>query len=106
MPLLELAVTATGATAVAPLARYFFRGTTTAAEVTVNGQAATVVVRGGYQPDAVQARTGSPLLVSLDRREDGDCSAGISLRQGTHHDAQKFARSGRPAKSARRTRSP
>lgn len=60
------------------LARYFFRtGTGTAAELTTSGQKATVVVRGGYQPDAVRARTGSPLLLSFDRREDGDCSSRV-----------------------------
>lgn len=31
------------------------------------------------RPDAVRARTGSPLLLSFDRREDGDCSSRVVL---------------------------
>jgi Cu+-exporting ATPase len=59
MSLSQLLVTAAGVVLVAVLAGFFFRprpGAT--AEVTPAGQAATVVVLGGYQPSVVRARTG------------------------------------------------
>jgi P-type Cu+ transporter len=35
------------------------------------------VVLGGYEPSVVRARTGLPLRLTFDRREDGDCSARV-----------------------------
>ena len=36
-----------------------------------------MVVHGGYQPTVIRARTGSPLRLTFDRREDGDCSSRV-----------------------------
>ena len=80
MSLSQFLVTAAGAVLVAVLARFFFRARQGAtAEVTTAGQEATVVVLGGYQPSVVRARTGLPLRLTFDRREDGDCSARVVL---------------------------
>ena len=78
MPLTEIAVTAAGLVLIAVLARYFFRARqATDAQMGDTGQEATVVVLGGYQPAVVRARTGVPLRLTFDRREDGDCSARV-----------------------------
>jgi Cu+-exporting ATPase len=78
MPLSELLVTTAGALLVAVLAQFFFRARPGAtAEITTAGQEATVVVLGGYEPSMVRARTGLPLRLTFDRREDGDCSARV-----------------------------
>jgi Cu+-exporting ATPase len=78
MPLTEIAVTAAGLALIAVLARYFFRARpATDAQMGDASQEATVVVLGGYQPAVVRARTGVPLRLNFDRREDGDCSARV-----------------------------
>jgi Cu+-exporting ATPase len=78
MSLSQLLVTTAGVVLVAVLARFFFRARPGAtAAVTTAGQEATVVVLGGYQPRVVRARTGLPLRLTFDRREDGDCSARV-----------------------------
>jgi Cu+-exporting ATPase len=78
MSLSQFLVTAAGAVLIVLLARFFFRARQGAtADVTAAGQEATVVVLGGYQPSAVRARTGLPLRLTFDRREDGDCSARV-----------------------------
>jgi Cu+-exporting ATPase len=78
MPLSEIAVTAAGIVLVAVLARYFFRARpATDAQMGDAGQEATIVVLGGYQPAVVRARTGVPLRLTFDRREDGDCSSRV-----------------------------
>lgn len=78
MPLTEIALTVAGLVLIAVLARYFFRARpATDAQMGDSGQEATVVVLGGYQPAVVRARTGVPLRLSFDRREDGDCSARV-----------------------------
>ena len=78
MSLSQLLVTAAGVFLVAFLARFFFRARPGAtAEVTTAGQEATVVVLGGYQPGVVRARTGLPLRLAFDRREDGECSSRV-----------------------------
>lgn len=76
MPLTEISLTAAGLVLLAVLARYFSRARpATDAQMGDAGQEATVVVLGGYQPAVVRARTRVPLTV--DRREDGDCSARV-----------------------------
>jgi Cu+-exporting ATPase len=82
MSLSQLLVTAAGVFLVAFLARFFFRARPGAtAEVTTAGQEATVVVLGGYQPGVVRARTGLPLRLAFDRREDGECSSRVVFRE-------------------------
>jgi Cu+-exporting ATPase len=78
MSLASLFVTAGGIALIGWLARFFFRARlATDAQVDAGGQAATVVVLGGYQPDVVRARAGLPLRLTFDRREDGDCSSRV-----------------------------
>jgi len=78
MSLTQFAVTAAGLVLIGVLARFFFRARpATDALMGDVGQEATVVVLGGYQPDVVRARTGIPLRLTFDRREDGDCSARV-----------------------------
>ena len=74
----QLVVTAAGAALIALLSRYFFRASKgEAAAVTTHGQEAAIVVQGGYQPNVVHARTGLPLRLTFDRREDGDCTSRV-----------------------------
>ncbi len=78
MTLVQLLVTAGGIGLMAALARYFFRAQpATLAGAGDQGQEATIVVQGGYQPNLIHARTGSPLRLAFDRREDGDCSSRV-----------------------------
>jgi Cu+-exporting ATPase len=39
----------------------------------------TIVVDGGYSPDLIVARTGSPLTLIFDRRDSGPCTDEIVL---------------------------
>jgi Cu+-exporting ATPase len=78
MSLSQIAVTAAGIVLVGVLARLLFRARpVTEAQMGESGQEATVVVLGGYQPTVVRAHTGTPLRLTFDRREDGDCSARV-----------------------------
>jgi Cu+-exporting ATPase len=80
MTLAQLFVTAGGIGLIAALARYFFRAQPAAfAESGDGGQEITIVVQGGYQPNLIHARTGSPLRLAFDRREDGDCSSRVVI---------------------------
>ena len=74
----QLVVTVAGLGLIAVLGRFFFRRpeATTALE-TAGVQEARIVVRGGYTPAMVEARTGAPLRLTFDRQEDGDCSARV-----------------------------
>lgn len=74
----QLIVTVAGIGLIAGLARFFFRPPESATASEAGGvQEARVVVRGGYTPAVVQARTGTPLRLTFDRQEDGDCSARV-----------------------------
>ena len=78
MSLAQLVVTGGGVALVVALARFFFRaGPEATAEVGAGVQEATVVVHGGYQPTVIRAHTGTPLRLTFDRREDGDCSSRV-----------------------------
>ncbi len=78
MSLAQFLITAGGTLLIGVLIWYFFRvSEATDAQVGDAGQEATVMVLGGYQPKLVRARTGSPLRLTFDRREDGDCSARV-----------------------------
>jgi len=74
----QLIVTATGAALIAGLGWFFFRRrAATSATETGGVQEVRVVVKGGYRPDAIRARTGAPLRIVFDRQEDGDCSSRV-----------------------------
>lgn len=74
----QIIVTLVGAVTIAMLAWFFFRSRTATEAVEKAGvQEVRVVVRGGYSPDVIQARTGMPLRIVFDRQEDGDCSSRV-----------------------------
>jgi Cu+-exporting ATPase len=74
----QLVVTIAGVVLVAALGWFFLRRPAATAAVEADGvQQVRVTVRGGYQPDAIQARPGVPLRIVFDRQEDGDCSSRV-----------------------------
>ena len=74
----QLAVTVVGGFAIVLLARFFFRPREATTAVEQAGvQEVRVVVRGGYTPSTIQARSGLPLRILFDRQEDGDCSSHV-----------------------------
>jgi Cu+-exporting ATPase len=78
MTAVQIVVTVLGAVTVALLARFFFRGRAATEAVEQAGvQEVRVIVRGGYSPAVVRARTGVPLRIVFDRQEDGDCSSRV-----------------------------
>ncbi|HZQ87632.1 MAG TPA: heavy metal translocating P-type ATPase [Acidimicrobiales bacterium] len=78
MTVSQIVVTVTGVLAIAVLARFFFRSRQGSAAVEHGGvQEARIVVRGGYTPARIEARTGVPLRIVFDRQEDGDCSSKV-----------------------------
>ena len=61
-----------------PLARFFFRSQEATDAVEEAGyQEVHIVVRGGYNPSVIRARTGVPLRIVFDRQEEGDCSSNV-----------------------------
>ncbi|HEX4980647.1 MAG TPA: heavy metal translocating P-type ATPase [Ilumatobacteraceae bacterium] len=78
MTAVQIVVTVIGGVTIAVLARFFFGPRAAAEAVERSGvQEVRVVVRGGYSPDVVRARTGVPLRIVFDRQEDGDCSSRV-----------------------------
>ena len=78
MTAVQIVVTVLGAVTIALLARFFFRGRAATEAVEQAGvQEVRVIVRGGYSPAVVRARTGVPLRIVFDRQEDGDCSSRV-----------------------------
>jgi P-type Cu+ transporter len=76
--MVQIVVTILGVLAIALLARFFFRSRPATEAVEQAGvQEVRVVVRGGYTPALIQARTGVPLRIVFDRQEDGDCSSRV-----------------------------
>jgi P-type Cu+ transporter len=74
----QIIVTLIGGVTIAVLARFFFRPRVATEAVEQAGvQEVRVVVRGGYSPDVIRARTGLPLRIVFDRQEDGDCSSRV-----------------------------
>ncbi len=78
MTTVQLVVTILGVVTVAVLSRFFFRARPATDAVEQAGvQEVRVVVRGGYSPSVIRARTGVPLRIVFDRQEDGDCSSNV-----------------------------
>ena len=78
MTTVQLVVTILGVVTVAVLSRFFFRARPATDAVEQAGvQEVRVVVRGGYSPSVIRARTGVPLRIAFDRQEDGDCSSNV-----------------------------
>jgi Cu+-exporting ATPase len=78
MSLVQVVVTGVAVALALALARFFVStGPEAIAEVGAGVQEATVVVRGGYLPNVIRAQAGTPLRLTFDRREDGDCSSRV-----------------------------
>jgi len=78
MSAVQIIVTSLGAFIIAALAWFFFRSRKATDAIEQAGvQEARVVVRGGYSPDVIRARTGLPLRIVFDRQEDGECSSRV-----------------------------
>ncbi len=78
MTAVQIVVTILGGVTIAVLARFFFRSRAAAEAVETAGvQEMRVVVRGGYNPSVIRARTAVPLRILFDRQEDGDCSSRV-----------------------------
>ena len=78
MTAVQIVVTVIGGVTIAVLARFFFRRRAATEAVERSGvQEVQVVVRGGYSPDVIRARTGLPLRIVFDRQEDGDRSSRV-----------------------------
>jgi plastocyanin domain-containing protein len=76
MPLASWLVVAAGAAAIAWINWYFFlapRSAVTAAP-SAGVQAATVIVKGGYEPADIRVRHGLPVRLEFDRQETDSCS--------------------------------
>ncbi len=58
--------------------RFFFGRTSSAQGVLQDGvQKATVVVSGGYSPATLTMRPGTPIVLSFDRQETGECTSHV-----------------------------
>jgi P-type Cu+ transporter len=78
MTTMQVVVTILGAVTVAVLARFFFGSQVATEAIEEAGyQEVHVAVRGGYSPSVIRARTGVPLRIVFDRKEDGDCSSNV-----------------------------
>jgi Cu+-exporting ATPase len=58
---------------------WFFFGPKRAPRAEVRGgvQEVRITVKGGYSPDLIRARTGTPLRLTFDRQEAGDCTSRV-----------------------------
>lgn len=58
---------------------WYFFAPRKAAEASREGdvQTAHIVVKGGYTPQVVEVRAGSPVRLEFDRQEDGECSSHV-----------------------------
>ncbi len=65
--------------AAAGLLWFFFGRRPEAHRADTDGQSqqVTVVVRGGYTPQRIEAVAGVPLQITFDRQESGDCSSRV-----------------------------
>lgn len=61
---------------------YYFRWTRkeAMAQETESGQKVTVVVKGAYSPNIINAKAGKPLTIVFDRQEDAGCSKKVIFR--------------------------
>ena len=77
--LVDVAVVGMTATVAALLLWLFFASPQKSARAAQGGagQRVTVKVAGGYTPNRIEATTGSPLVVTFDRQESGDCTSRV-----------------------------
>jgi Cu+-exporting ATPase len=75
---IDLLVLAAGAVAIGLLAWFFFGPKrSTAADVEDGVQRITVAVKGGYSPDVIRVEAGTPVRLTFDRQESGDCTSRV-----------------------------
>ena len=77
----QFAVTAGGAVLVGFILWFFFgpRGATAARESGGGVQEVEVVIRGGYTPDRIEVRQGSPVRLTFHRQESNPCTEQVIL---------------------------
>jgi len=75
---IDLVVILAGVSAIGGLAWFFFgpKGSTAAA-LTDGVQRIDVTVKGGYSPDVIRVTAGTPLRLTFDRQESGDCTSRV-----------------------------
>jgi Cu+-exporting ATPase len=74
----EIIITLSGFGAIGFLAWYFFGPKqSSAAQVKGKVQEITILVKGGYSPDVIRAKKGTPLRLIFDRKEAGDCTSRV-----------------------------
>ncbi|MFD8382328.1 heavy metal translocating P-type ATPase [Streptomyces sp. NPDC059679] len=78
MNTLDLVVVAAAVVVVAGLGRYFF-GPRRVRTATLEGgvQRVGITVRGGYSPNVIRVRQGTPVELVFDRRESGECTSRV-----------------------------
>ncbi|GAA5025393.1 heavy metal translocating P-type ATPase [Streptomyces siamensis] len=78
MGALDVAVVVASAVLIGALARYFFGPRRAGAARLEDGvQRVEVTVRGGYSPDLIKVRQGTPVEMVFDRQEAGECTARV-----------------------------
>ena len=67
------------ATALTALLAWYFFGPKRAGRAEMSGgvQVVTVTVKGGYSPELIQVKSGTPVRLVFDRQEAGDCSSRV-----------------------------
>jgi Cu+-exporting ATPase len=74
----QIVVTLSGVGSIAVLSGFFFRPRRAGLALERDRrQEIRVVVKGGYSPNVIRARTGAPLRIVFDRQEGGDCSSRV-----------------------------
>lgn len=75
---IDVIVIAAGAATIGLLAWFFFGPKrSTAAALHQGVQQVTVTVKGGYSPDVIRVTAGTPLRLTFDRQETGDCTSRV-----------------------------
>ena len=60
--------------------RFFFgtqKATAGAMDASGERQSATITVKGGYSPAVISMRTGTPITLTFDRQETGECTSHV-----------------------------
>ncbi len=77
---IDLLVILSGAITIGLLAWFFFGPKRSAAAALEDGiQRITVTVKGGYSPDVIRVAAGTPVRLTFDRQESGDCTSRVNF---------------------------
>lgn len=75
---IDIIVIVAGAATIGLLAWFFFGPKRSIAAALHQGvQQVTVTVKGGYSPDVIRVTAGTPLRLTFDRQESGDCTSRV-----------------------------